>query len=391
MADKEKTATLQTKARLCELAEQQPVVPLPEIYRNMMAQTPRADEDVMAPAFTSCRTQMHRARRQNMPELPKEIKDIVLEGEWATTLAGTDFILHKDDKMIILTTDSNLKILTQSDTVFMDGTFKSCPRIFSQLYSIHGCYRNHVVPLVYCLLSDKSRLTYHTMFSKIRDRMAELDLIFSPSTIITDFEASIIPVIQHNFPTENHRGCYFHFTQAICRQVQTSGLQPAYDSDDRVHSAVRGLMALAFLPVLAVRPAFHGLEEQEIIQENQLLTSLFDYFEKTWLKSFPLRLWNVHNAATRTNNKVEGWHSRLNRYVKKSHPNIFELITELKKEQATTELTISRARLGAAPPPRKAQYIQLDAQLDRLKTNFDAGDYTVEDYLASLRRLVHHY
>ena len=77
--------------------------------------------------------------------------------------------------------------------------------------------------------------------------------------------------------------------------------------------------------------------------------------------------------------------------MKKSHPNIFELITELKKEQATTELTISRARLGAAPPPRKAQYIQLDAQLDRLKTNFDAGDYTVEDYLASLRRLVHHY
>ena len=53
MADKEKAATLQTKARLCELAEQQPVVPLPEIYRNMMAETPRADDEIMAPAFTS--------------------------------------------------------------------------------------------------------------------------------------------------------------------------------------------------------------------------------------------------------------------------------------------------------------------------------------------------
>ena len=127
MADKEKTAMLQTKARLCELAEQQPVVPLPEIFRNMMAETPRADDDIMAPAFTSCRTQMHRARRQNMPELPKEIKNIQLEGEWATTLAGSDFLLHKDDKMIILSTDSNFKILTQSDTAFMDGTFKSFP------------------------------------------------------------------------------------------------------------------------------------------------------------------------------------------------------------------------------------------------------------------------
>ena len=150
-------------------------------------------------------------------------------------------------------------------------------------------------------------------------------------------------------------------------------------------------MALAFLAVPAVRPAFHGLEEQEVVKENQLQTNLCEYFERTWLKSIPLRLWNVHNAATRTNNKVEGWHSRLNRYVKKSHPNIFELITELKKEQSTTELTISRARLGAAPPPRKATYIQLDQQQDRLKTNFDTGEYTVEEYLASLRRLVHHY
>ena len=146
----------------------------------------------------------------------------------------------------------------------MDGTFKSCPRIFSQLYFIHGCYRNHVVSLVYCLLSDKSRLTYH---SKIRDRMADLDLIFSPSTI-TDFEASIIPAIQHNFPTANHRGCYFHFTQAIWRQVQTSGLQPAYDSHDRVHCTVRGLMALAFLPVPALRPTFLVLEEQEFVKEK---------------------------------------------------------------------------------------------------------------------------
>ena len=106
------------------------------------------------------------------------------------------------------------------------------------------------------------------MFSKIRDRMADLDLIFSPSTIITVFEASIIPAIQHNFPTANHRGCYFHFTQAIWRQVQTSGLQPAYDSDDRVHSTIRGLMALAFLPVPALRPTFLVLEEQEVVKEK---------------------------------------------------------------------------------------------------------------------------
>ena len=51
---------------------------------------------------------MHRARRQNMPELPKEIKDIQLEGEWATTLSGKEFVIRKDDKIIILTSNSTL-------------------------------------------------------------------------------------------------------------------------------------------------------------------------------------------------------------------------------------------------------------------------------------------
>ena len=348
MADKEKTASIVTKARLCEMAEEQPVIPLPELYRNLMVEAPR-QEDIVPPAFESCRTQMYRRRRQNLPPLPESIQDIALEGEWTTTLSGETFLLHKDDKSLIFTTEQNLRLLSQSTTVFMDGTFKSCPRLFSQLYSIHGSYRDHVIPLVYCLLCEKSRATYHAVFNKIRDRMAELDLTFSPATFITDFESAILPALQHNFPASTHQGCYFHFTQAIWRQVQTTGLQQAYDSDERVYSSVRGL------------------------------------------GQFPLKLWNIYHAANRTNNRVEGWHSKLNRYVKKSHPNIYELLTELKKEQAATELTVHRARQGAAPPGRRPEYIRLDQQVDRLRNKFEAGEYTVEEYLGSLRRIVHNY
>ena len=381
MADKEKTASIITKARLCEMAEEQPVIPLPELYRNLMVEAPRQ----------SCRTQMYRRRRQNLPPLPESIQDIAFEGEWTTTLSGETFLLHKDDKSLIFTTEQNLRLLSQSTTVFMDGTFKSCPRLFSQLYSIHGSYRDHVIPLVYCLLCEKSRATYHAVFNKIRDRMAELDLTFSPATFITDFESAIIPALQHNFPASTHQGCYFHFTQAIWRQVQTTGLQQAYDSDERVYSSVRGLITLAFLPLITIRPAFQELENEPIVEENHLLAALFTYFKQTWLGQFPLKLWNIYHAANRTNNRVEGWHSKLNRYVKKSHPNIYELLTELKKEQASTELTVHRARLGAAPPGRRPEYIRLDQQVDRLRTKFEAGEYTVEEYLGSLRRIVHNY
>ena len=66
--------------------------------------------------------------------------------------------------MIVLATAENMEILAASDTLYMDGTFKSAPRIFSQLYSIHGVSYGRVVPLVYCLLADKSRATYYKMF-----------------------------------------------------------------------------------------------------------------------------------------------------------------------------------------------------------------------------------
>ena len=81
-----------------------------------------------------------------------------------------------------------------------------------------------------------------------------------------------------------------HFTQVIWTQVQTSGLQQPYDSDERVHVSVRGLMALASLPVTAIRPTFHQLENEPIVHENQLHAALFAYFRQTWLGTFPLRL-----------------------------------------------------------------------------------------------------
>ena len=64
MADKEKTASIITKARLYEMSEEQPVGPPPELYRNLMVEVPR-QADTMPPAFESCRTQMYRRRRQN--------------------------------------------------------------------------------------------------------------------------------------------------------------------------------------------------------------------------------------------------------------------------------------------------------------------------------------
>ena len=77
---------------------------------------------------------------------------------------ATMSLYPQDNEMIVLATARNMEILEASDTLSMDGTFKSALRIFSQLYSIHGVSYGRVVPLMYCLLADKSRATYYKMF-----------------------------------------------------------------------------------------------------------------------------------------------------------------------------------------------------------------------------------
>lgn len=133
-------------------------------------------------------------------------------------------------------------------------------------------------------------------------------------------------------------------------------------------------MAIAFLPVLSIRPAFLQLSSSESAQQFQQLQPLFTYYRDTWLNGqFPIAMWSVFRSNIRTNNQVEGWHSRINRH---HHPNVF-----LRHEQAAKELVLSRARLGAAPRRQKRTYRKLEKCLKRLTKSFRKGELTVKECL----------
>ena len=63
-----------------------------------------------------------------------------------------------------------------------------------------------------------------------------------------------------------------------------------------------------------------------------------DYVTTTWVDDieacFSIELWSQYDniAGIRTNNHLEGWHSKLNHAINRPHPNIFLLIELLKKE-----------------------------------------------------------
>ena len=201
-----------------------------EVYNTYFdsENAPVVDDDLLEPQLRSCKSQMYTARRHNMSPLPETRDDINLEGQWGMTAVNQPFLQHQDNNMILLATDNNLEMLASADTVFMDGTFKIAPRQFTQLFTLHIIYMGFFIHVVYALLKDKSAETYYQMFATIRRKMAALNFIFNPTSLMIDFETGILLTLAQHFPNSTVKGCNFHFCQAVWRKVQNLGLVPHY-------------------------------------------------------------------------------------------------------------------------------------------------------------------
>ena len=88
------------------------------------------------------------------------------------------------------------------------------------------------------------------------------------------------------------------------------------------------------------------------------------------------------DEGPRTNNTLEGWHSKVQKIASKNHLNIFEIVELFKKEQALTEIEMRQSMAGGTrrrqAPHRRTKDIRIKAIVD----NFD--NYTIIEYLTAL-------
>ena len=99
--------------------------------------------------------------------MPHTRGEVCYEGEWAETFGGKQFLLAEDGegdvRIIIFSTEENLRILIDAEAIFVDGTFHTCPDLFYQIFTIHAVKFGKHFPLVYCLLPNKARETYESV------------------------------------------------------------------------------------------------------------------------------------------------------------------------------------------------------------------------------------
>lgn len=356
-----------------------------QIIQNALEEVPSTSACSL-PNKNAMRQIVYRTRKATTPKEPSTLEQIKVPEEYKTVndepflARDTRYGENNQNRLLIFCTKTNLTIMNRSLIWLMDGTFRTAPGLFTQLYSIHAIVgRNYdtrkTIPVVYCFLTDKSEDSYLVFLRELKLYAAEFGFDLNPEHILTDFEIAVINVIRIEFPNANHHTCLFHLGQNIWRHIQKSGLAAKYGTDCDFALRLRQLVALAYLPPEEIPTAFNSLKLNVLPEDAE---PVIDWFELYYVLGkpqshiegtkvtitrcpplFPPRLWSIHSqneiGLPRTQNSVEAWHRRWNSILNNNRYGVYSTIRKLMKEQASTNHAIERsqAEIVRTPPKKK--------------------------------------
>lgn len=348
------------------------------------------------------RTVRRRRRTKNEePALPSSRQDIQIPLKYSTTAKGHNFLLYDSgmgdvNRILVFGTAETLEMFAREDVWFADGTFKHCPLLFYQIYSLHVLLHGQAIPGIYALLPNKTAKTYARLLTALH----ELQPALNPKLVITDFEKAAMKAFLKVFPLAQLHGCFFHFGQAIFRRIQQAGLQKRYENDADFALSMKHLSALAFVPTAHVTEAFDALIAEHTIPAAA--REILDYMEDTWIGRitrdgrrqpiFPLELWNcaesVLNDLPRTNNSVEAWHRGFEALTTSHHENLWRCISYFQKSHDSVAVTVEQYVAGQAPPAKKKKYTDVNNRLKNIVNQFQEFE-TDADAIEYLRGIAH--
>ena len=411
------TQTLKRKAT------ENPGQPPSQILRNEL---PNASAAVLSqmPEREALNKIMRRARRKNLPPNPRSLREMAtVPGRFKKTLLGERFLIYdsraedaqdsEDDsfsddddnededgqgRVLVFGTSRNIELLCRSRTWYLDGTFKTSPTLFVQIFTIMGLRQRNVtdgesvaVPLVYALLSRKTEVQYTQVLQAVKDIVLEYNVPGPclPDRIMSDFELGIMNAANTVFPNAVVSCCFFHLGQSVYRRIQTEGLQRKYNDpeDRRIKDNTHKLLALAFVPLADVPATFNMLQRTWRTESDY--KPMLTYFDKTYVHGirargratgtpprYPPHTWNHYDAAIhklhRTNNVSEAWHRRFEVVVGKHHPDVYSAMHEFQKEQAEMESIIAELSLGKrvrAQPKKK--WVELQQRIQTIASSYE--------------------
>ena len=154
------------------------------------------------------------------PPLPRRSMDFnEVPDAYHFTKKGELFLQYDSgpatQRLVIFGTPTSLNWLRQADILGFDGTFKTSPTIFAQIFSVHVFMKSRCVAAVVALMTGQDEHGYAQCFRQLKQLCPEMN----PSLFICDFERASLNACELEFSNSNRHGCIFHFQQAIVRKV----------------------------------------------------------------------------------------------------------------------------------------------------------------------------
>lgn len=376
----------QVVAQIKAAAQSNVFEPAGNVVDNVLSEIDSSKPLHIMPSIRNLSRAANHHRRRLRPKEPTTLS-FDLDREYIQADFIIDDIKSGQQRHLLFASSHMLSLLGKAKRWYVDGTFKVVKAPFAQLYSFHTFVRHDggikQVPLCFVLMSSRRKSDYKAV---LRSLMNKFPTKVSVKEIISDFEASFWSAVKKVLPNVKHKGCVFHWTQAVWRHMQHVGLAAAYLAKDTIHRYCRRILSLPFLPASDIPAAFSHIKERAT--SHQLL-AVINYVEATWIQSslWPPQCWSIYRSFVRTNNDVESWHARLNRKAVSGTVPLYKLIDLLYKESLMVELSMKllSGSKGMRKQRKTSKHVQ--SRLESLWNDFAAGNLTRNDLLKSCSRI----
>lgn len=118
-------------------------------------------------------TNKYDSRYSEIFKLPHNRHEVhtALESMDIKTNENYNFLLLNDHekKIIIFCTENNLKFISKSDALYVDGTLRYGKDIFYILFTIYVLKNNYRIPVLFSLLPNKCQSSYEKVFQTIQN------------------------------------------------------------------------------------------------------------------------------------------------------------------------------------------------------------------------------
>ena len=370
------------QSQIRDVGASQTYTPAASIVADALRQhmKPGAPTDAL-PQLPSLIRQTNKLRQRNHPPNPTTLDFTVIDDVIPPGFLQED-IKTPGSRHMIFYTEHQLQLLRVAREWYVDGTFRCVGLPFQQLLSIHAFINQNQstkqVPLVFVLMSGRSAADYTAVLEKIPGR---------PSVIMSDFEAALRSSVLQLLPTTEHKGCCFHWCQAVWRKVQQLGLAVTYQEDVAVNKFIRRIFSLPFIPAPSIEPIVRGILSLDTPATPMAapIKELVQYVRTSWVDSqqWPPSSWSVFQRSVRTNNDCEGYHGRINSKIRRDHLPFYQLVDLLHAEASLVSIHAQFVADDKLKRDQRSRYRNQQGKILCLWEQYTAGDIDVKELLSS--------